>query len=124
MKYPLMARATRNPCSEDAEIPSNLPRSYHEMIEDHTIRSRLTELEQDPAKLRQAAFSVIDRGQEDPSTQIIGTALALLTMTRAIDVDLSQLLNQCERRLDDSDGAFVYVYRAIEEYTKNEIRRA
>ena len=88
-----------------------------------TIRDRINYLEQDPARLRQAAYAVLTRGQRDPSTQVLGTAIALLSMTRAIGLDLSVLMNQVERRMEASDGPFVSVYRAIEEYARNEIRR-
>lgn len=77
----------------------------------------------DPNRIRQAAYSVISRGQDDPATQIIGTAIALQSMCKAANLNIGRLLENTDRRKDDLDGPFVSMFRAIDEYTRQEIGR-
>ncbi len=77
----------------------------------------------DPARIRRAAYRVISRGQDDPATQIIGTALALQGMCKATNINIGRLLENTDRRKADLDGPFVSTFRAIEEYSRQEIGR-
>lgn len=88
-----------------------------------TTRDKLSFGAHDPERVRLAAYRVISRTQDDPATQVIGTATALIALCSALDIDIRQLLTSVERRRDDLDGPFVYTFRAIEEYARNEIGR-
>lgn len=77
-----------------------------------------------PERLRMAAFRVVDRTQDDPATQIRGTALALVALCRATGTDIRQLLIGTERMLNDIDSPFGRQLRAIEDYARNEIGRS
>lgn len=87
-----------------------------------TIKDRLSFGGFDAMRLRQAAFRVISRTQDDPPTQILGTTLALISMCEATGVDIKQLLSSTERRRNDLDGAFVSTFDAIAAYARHEIR--
>lgn len=77
----------------------------------------------DPERVRCATFRVISRTQDDPATQIIGTALALQAMCDAVRIDIRELLENTDRRKDDLDGPFTVTFRAIEDYARQEIGR-
>ena len=77
----------------------------------------------DPARLRQAAYRVITRTQDDPSMQVKAMAIALFATCEALDIDLRQLLTTVERMKADLNGPFVGTFDAIEEYARNEIGR-
>tara|TARA_B100001939_G_scaffold343029_2_gene355099 strand:+ start:5147 stop:5419 length:273 start_codon:yes stop_codon:yes gene_type:complete len=75
------------------------------------------------ADLRRAAFRVIDRTQDKPEHQILGTALALLSMCEATGTDIKHLLEIASRAAADVDGPFSSTIKAIKEYAKHEIGR-
>jgi hypothetical protein len=76
-----------------------------------------------PERLRQAAYRVITRTQDEPDVQLKGMALALVATCRAVDVDIRQLLVSCERMVDDLDGPYTAQFRALEAYAREEIGR-
>jgi len=77
----------------------------------------------DPTRLRQQAFLVISRTQDDPEVQLQAMGIALYATCEALGVDVKELLTSCERMKNMLDGPFVYVFRSIEEYARNEIGR-
>jgi len=81
----------------------------------------LTQIE-DPVRLRNAAYRVITRTQDDPSRQVLGMALALYATTEALGIDISQLL-ETARRMKTDLSVHGTTFRAIEEYARNEIGR-
>jgi hypothetical protein len=74
----------------------------------------------DPVLFRQQAYAVIDRTQDHPEMSLQAIGLTLYAMCEALDVDIRELLTAVERIKTEQDGPFVYVFRAIEEYTRNE----
>jgi len=76
-----------------------------------------------PEKLRQMAFRVISRTQDDPDLQVMGTAVALVALTEATGTDMRSVIEIAERRMNDLDGPFTSQIGAIREYAKNEIGR-
>lgn len=93
------------------------------MYQPHTVADRLRFGTHQPERVRRAAYRVIDRTQDDPATQVIGTAVALIAMCVALGIDIRQLLVETERRVRDLDGPFVSMFRALEAYARNEIGR-
>ena len=77
----------------------------------------------DPVLFRQQAYAVISRTQDHPEMQLQAMGLALYAVCDALDVDIRELLTACEKIKNEQDGPFVYVFRAIEEYARNEIGR-
>ena len=77
----------------------------------------------DPERLRQAAYRVITRTQDQPDVQLKGVALALVAACRALNVDIRQLLVSCERMVDDLDGPYTTQFRALEAYARGEMER-
>lgn len=73
---------------------------------------------------RKAAYRVITRTQDTPSTQVMGTALALAGMCRALNVDMRELIERVEAEYANVDGPFSTQLRALEAYTKSEIGRS
>jgi len=76
-----------------------------------------------PAQLRNAAYRVISRTQDEPEVQVQAMALALFATCDALNVDIKQLLVSMERMKNDLDGAFVGTFAALREYAINEIGR-
>ncbi len=76
-----------------------------------------------PQRVRQAAYRVITRTQDDPPTQLLGTAIALTALCDATGVNVRRLLETADRMRNDLDGPFVSTFRALEAYAKNEIGR-
>lgn len=74
-------------------------------------------------RLRRAAFRVIDRTQDDPAAQIRGTAVALVALCQATNVNIRDLLVSTEGMVNDLDSPFASQMRAIEAYARNEIGR-
>lgn len=88
-----------------------------------TLRDQLSVASRDPQRLRQAAFRVISDTQDDPAVQVEAMAVALYATCEALDVDIRWLLESTRMRCKDLDGPFVSMFRAIEEYARNEIGR-
>jgi hypothetical protein len=82
----------------------------------HTVREGAT-------VLRQAAFRVIDRTQEQPATQLLAIALALVAACEGSNVNVRDLLVTVERMKSDLDGPYVSTFNGIREYAKHEIGR-
>ena len=76
------------------------------------------------AALRVPAFKVINivQDEEDPSTQILATAAALVAMSEAIGLDPHDLIQKIHRARNHIDGPFSTEYRAMVEYAKGEFR--
>ncbi len=77
----------------------------------------------DPVRLRQQAYRVISRTQDDPSSQVLGITLAFFAIAEALDLDINQLLETARRMKNDLDGPFAGTFRALEAYARNEIGR-
>ena len=77
----------------------------------------------DATRLRNAAFRVIDRTQDDTEVQLQAMGIALVATCEALGVDVKEMLVSCERMKNTLDGPFVSTFRAIEEYARNEIGR-
>ena len=77
----------------------------------------------DPVAFREQAYLVLSNTQDRPETQLQAIALTLYSMCEALDVDIRELLTAIERVKNEQDGPFVYIFRSIEEYTRNEIGR-
>jgi hypothetical protein len=74
-------------------------------------------------RVRQAAYRVITRTQDDPSVQVLAMAVALYATCDALDIDIRQLLVSAERMKSDLDGAYVSTFDALTAYAKAEIGR-
>jgi len=75
----------------------------------------------DPVLFRQQAYKVLSDTQDQPETQLQAIGLTLYAMCNALNVDIRELLTAVERIRDEQDGPFVYIFRSIEEYTRNEV---
>jgi len=73
--------------------------------------------------MRRAAYRVITRTQDEPSTQVLSMALALFATCEALNIDIKQLLVTVERMKTDLNGPFVGTFDALEAYVRNEIGR-
>jgi hypothetical protein len=76
-----------------------------------------------PDRMRQAAYRVITRSQENPEVQVQAMAIALYATCTALDIDIRQLLESVERMQRDLDGPFVGTFSALEAYARQEIGR-
>jgi hypothetical protein len=76
-----------------------------------------------PDRLRQAAYRVITRTQQNPEVQVQAMAVALYATCTALNIDIRQLLESVERMQRDLDGPFVGTFRALQEYARKEIGR-
>lgn len=74
-------------------------------------------------RLRNAAFRVIDRTQDEPEQQIQAMGLALVCACAGVGLDVREVLTACDRIRTIQDGPYVGTYRAIEAYARNEIGR-
>jgi hypothetical protein len=77
----------------------------------------------DAVRLRNQAFHVIDRTQDEPEHQIQAIGLALVCACSGVGLDVKEILTACERIRTVQDGPYVGTYRAIEDYAKHEIGR-
>jgi hypothetical protein len=76
-----------------------------------------------PERLRQSAYRVITRSQDEPEVQVMAMAVALYATCDALNVDIRQLLVSCERMKGDLDGPFTNTFDALREYAQQEIGR-
>lgn len=76
---------------------------------------------EDPVTFRQQAYNVLSDTQDNPEMQLQAIGLTLYAMCEALNVDIRELLTACETIKNEQDGPFVYIFRSIEEYTRNEI---
>jgi hypothetical protein len=76
-----------------------------------------------PQAMRQAAYRVITRTQDDPEVQVQAMGIALFATCSALGVDIRQLLTSMERMKNDLDGPFTGTFGALEQYARNEIGR-
>lgn len=77
----------------------------------------------DPDALRQAMYSVVVKLQDQPQVQLQGTAMCLLAMCKALNVDVRRLLVSTERMSNDIDSPFSSHFRALEAYAREQMRR-
>jgi hypothetical protein len=77
-----------------------------------------------PENIRRSAFKCINRMQDRPHEQIVGTAIALLAMCEAAGVDMRRVIEAAERHLNDVESPFNSTIKAIREYARNEITRS
>lgn len=77
----------------------------------------------DPVLFREQAYKVLSDTQDHPEMQIQAIGLCLFAMCEAIGLDINELFTAVERIKNEQDGPFVYIFRSIEEYTRNEIGR-
>lgn len=78
----------------------------------------------DPVAMREAMYGVLSRLQDQPEVQVQATAMCLLAMCNALDIDVRRLLSTVDRMIEDLDGPFVYTFRSLEEYAKDMIGRS
>ncbi len=76
-----------------------------------------------PERIRQSAYRVITRTQDEPDVQVLGMALAMYCTCEALDINIRDLLVAVERMKADLDGPFVATFRALEAYAREEIGR-
>lgn len=76
-----------------------------------------------PERLRQAAFNVVARNQDDPAYTVRGAAIALCIMCEELGLDLSQVIGSTKRMIDEIDGPFSVQLKALREYTRGELSR-
>lgn len=78
-----------------------------------------------PPKLRPVAFEVINRMQrhEDPTLQLMGTAVALCAMTEACGLRMRDVIATAERVLADCEGPYTEHIQAIRMYAEHELLR-
>jgi hypothetical protein len=89
----------------------------------HTVRDQLSFLS-DPGRIRKPAFVVVDRiDGYSPGEQLLGTAVALVAMSQAINVPLAELIQRAMNVMGHADAAFTYHVKAIRDYATNEILR-
>jgi hypothetical protein len=89
----------------------------------HTVRDQLSLLS-DPGRVRKPAYAVIDRVDGySAGEQLLGTAVALIAMSQAINVPVHELMQRAMNVIGHADGAFTYHVKAIRDYAKNEILR-
>jgi len=75
-------------------------------------------------RLQEASFQVINRLQHlPPHNQVQGTALALVAMCEALNINIHELVRQA-RRAADHISAYDPRIKAIRDYASNELRRA
>lgn len=91
-------------------------------LDTQVLRDRLAG-SAEPERLRQAAYRVITRTQDDPAVQIRGVALALAAIADATGLDMRELIRTSERMLHDIDSPFSAQMKALREYAKHEIGR-
>lgn len=92
------------------------------MVSDSGIRDQIVFAS--PAALRVPAFRVIDRTDGfTPGQQLMGTALALVAMCEAIQLDPHELIGMARNAMADVEGPFTYHLQAIRDYAKHEIKR-
>lgn len=87
-----------------------------------SLRDRLS-YGANPERLRQSAFRVITRTQDDPAVQIRGIALALAATCKATGLDMRELIVTSEKMMEDIDSPYAAQMRALHEYAVNEIGR-
>lgn len=77
----------------------------------------------DASGLRVPAFKVINLVQdEDPATQILSIATALVALSEAIGADPHDLIQKIGRAKQHIDTPFSHEYRAIGAYAKGEFQ--
>jgi hypothetical protein len=75
-------------------------------------------------KAVEVAFQMIDTVQhEHPGAQVAGAALLLYVMCQQLGLDVSELMNQSQRRFDKANTFFRREAQAMSDYVNGEFRR-
>ena len=82
------------------------------------------ELPHVPAQVAvQVAFNAIDMVQGSrPGEQVAGVALLLYVMAQQLGLNVSDLMNQSQRRFDDANTYFKREAQALSDYINGELR--
>lgn len=90
----------------------------------HTVRDQLRFL-CNPARVRIPAFNVINRVQDHtPGEQLLGTAVALIAMCEAANINLSDVVGNARNIMAHAEGPFSSHVQAVRDYAAGEIARA
>ena len=76
----------------------------------------------DPEMLRRAMYDVVVKLQDQPQVQLQATAMCLLAMCRALNVDVRRLLVSTENMIGDVESPFTSHFRALEAYAREQMR--
>lgn len=87
----------------------------------HTLRDAISFFS-DVSNIRVPAFTVIQKLEgHKPHHQIIGTAVALVAMAEACDLNPHDILNQATNCMEHAEGDFTSHVQAIRDYARNEL---
>lgn len=76
----------------------------------------------DPETMRRAMYDVVVKLQDQPEVQLQATAICLLAMCKALNVDVRRLLVSTERMAEDVRSPFTSHFAALEAYAREQMR--
>lgn len=77
----------------------------------------------DPRTSTQAAYGALSAVQgEHPAVQVVAAAVLFKTLCEELKLDVSQLLDQARRIINDDDTYYRREVKALREYVKGELK--
>ncbi len=76
----------------------------------------------DPETMRKAMYNVVVKLQDQPEVQLQATAICLLAMCQALNVDVRRLLTSAEQMTRDVESPFTSHFKALEAYAREQMR--
>lgn len=78
----------------------------------------------DLTQCRQLAVHQINHVQQaSPANQLVATAIAIVAMSEAVDLNPYDVIAVARRAMNDAESPFTHQIQAIRDYAKSELRR-